>query len=100
MKRPSRNDRKGAIAPTAAILMIPLMAMLAFAIDLGWITHTHNELQAAADSAALAGASQLTDNFVRYNLPGLTDSQKSTILADTKTKAVAWAKKYAGYNRA
>jgi Flp pilus assembly protein TadG len=100
VKRQCQRRRKGAIAPLTAILLIPLMAMLAFSIDVGWITHTHNELQAAADSAALAGAGQLSDNFVRYNLPGLTDSQKSTILADTKTKAVAWAKKYASYNGA
>ncbi len=57
-----RAPRRGAIAPLAAILMIPLMGMIAFAVDRGWSSPTHNELQAAAEAAALTGAGQLTDD--------------------------------------
>lgn len=92
--------RTGAIAPLTAILMIPLMGMVAFAIDLAWIAHTHNQLQAAADAAALAGATQLTDDYVNYYLPKLSTDQKKSILAAAKVKAKASAITYAGYNRA
>jgi hypothetical protein len=76
------------------------MGMLAFGIDLGWVTHTHNELQAAADAAALAGAGQLTDDWVRYYLPGQSNDQKAAILAGAKTRALTAAQTYAGYNSA
>ena len=71
--------RRGGIAPMTAILLVPLVAMLAFAIDMGWITHTHNELQAAADAAALAGAAQLADDFVSYHLPGVGADKKAAL---------------------
>jgi hypothetical protein len=92
--------RRGAIAPLTALLLIPLMAMLAFSIDLGWITHTHNELQAAADAAALAGAGQLADDWVRYHLPGQSDAQKASILTAACARARSYARTFAGYNGA
>ncbi|MFO0927331.1 MAG: pilus assembly protein TadG-related protein [Gemmataceae bacterium] len=96
----SNSSRRGAIAPLAALLLIPLLAMLAFAVDLGWITHTHNQLQAAADAAALAGAGSLTDNFVKFNLMGVTAAQKTALRADGVTRATATARTFAGYHPA
>jgi Flp pilus assembly protein TadG len=96
----SARRRPGAVAPLTAILLIPLLGMMAFSVDMGWITHTQNELQSAADAAALAGASQLTDNFVTYYLPGQSSSTKTSILNTAKTNATTYAKKYAGYNGA
>ena len=92
--------RRGAIAPLAALLLIPLLGMMAFSVDLGYITHTQNELQSAADAAALAGAAQLTDNFVAYYLPGQTAQQQTTILSAAQTSATTSARAYAGYNGA
>lgn len=100
LTRPDAPSRPGAIAPLAALLLIPLLAMVAFAIDMGWITHTQNQLQSAADAAALAGAGQLPEGFVEYYLPGQTNSRKSSILAESRTKAATFAKLYAGYNEA
>jgi hypothetical protein len=97
--RPSAK-RRGAIAPLTAVLMIPLIAMLAFSIDLGWISHTHNELQAAADAASLAGAGQLADDWVRYHLPGQSAQQKASILAAATARARTYAKTFAGFNGA
>ena len=95
---PSR--RPGAIAPLTAFLLVPLVAMVAFAVDMGWITHTQNELQSAADAAALAGAGQLPDGFVAYYLrPQTAAAQQATLTAST-TKASTAAKNYAGYNSA
>lgn len=99
-RTPSTSNRKGAIAPLTAVLLIPLVAMLAFAVDIGYITHTHNELQAAADAAALAGANALCDDFVRYHLPGLSSSTKTTIRNTATTAAKTAAKNYASYNAA
>jgi hypothetical protein len=45
------HSRRGAIVPLTACLLIPLLALVAFAVDIAWITHTHNELQSAADAA-------------------------------------------------
>lgn len=96
----NRPHRRGAIAPLAALLLIPMLAMLAFAVDLGWITHTHNQLQSAADAAALAGAGSLTDNYVKFNLQGVTAAQKTTLKNDAVTLATATARNFAGYHPA
>lgn len=53
------SRRRGAIAALAAILMIPAFVLLAFLLSLGQILVAKAELQKAADSAALAGASQI-----------------------------------------
>jgi Flp pilus assembly protein TadG len=100
MKRSRRLARRGAIAPLTAVLLIPLVGMMAFSLDIGWISHTQNELQSAADAAALAGAAQLTDNFVAYYLPKQTGAQQTTLLNTAKDSARASAKAYAGYNTA
>jgi hypothetical protein len=46
-----------------ALLMVPLVAMIALAIDLGYIALTRTQLQAAADSAALAAATEVVTNY-------------------------------------
>jgi Flp pilus assembly protein TadG len=92
--------RRGAIAPLTALLLIPLLGMMAFSVDMGYITHTQNELQSAADAAALAGASQLRNNFVGYYLPGTSAGQQATLLSTAESNAKAQAKLYAGYNTA
>jgi Flp pilus assembly protein TadG len=94
--------RRGALVPLFAILLIPIMAMLAFSIDVGYICLAKTELQNAADSAALAGVEQLQTLFVQYNLPNQT--LKLQILASaTGTQSggpTDTAKKYAAYNTA
>ena len=51
--------RRGNVLVLTVILMVPLMAIVALAIDIGYLCHVKTELQRAADSAALAGASAL-----------------------------------------
>src|SRR5215470_15018013 len=53
------RNRRGGITVLAAFLMIALVAMLAFAIDLGYLANSQAELQRSADAAALAGCYQL-----------------------------------------
>jgi Flp pilus assembly protein TadG len=54
-----RYRRKGAIAALAAILMVVMLGVMAFAIDLGYIFSMQTELQRACDAAALAGVKEL-----------------------------------------
>lgn len=89
-----RTQRRGSIAPLAALLMPILMTMSVFMVDTGYITVTMTELQTAADSAALAGASQLIvpSGFGTYN--------QDTAAANAVFAAKAEAKKYCAYNQA
>src|SRR5688572_7486760 len=48
------RDRRGSALLLVALALIPLFAMLAFAVDYGRICVAKSELQRAADSAALA----------------------------------------------
>lgn len=51
--------RRGSALILTALAIIPLLAMVAFAVDWGRICVTKAELQRAADSAAMAGAWEL-----------------------------------------
>ena len=50
----SKERRLGAIAPLAAVLLIPLLGLVAFAIDYGYLLMVRADLQRSADAAALA----------------------------------------------
>lgn len=54
------SDTGGAVAATYALALIPLVAILGLAFDYARVVGMDSELQAAADQAALAGATQLT----------------------------------------
>ena len=51
-----KQHRRGAIAVLAAIMCVILLGMIAFAVDIGYLATAHTQLQATADSAALAAA--------------------------------------------
>src|SRR6185369_15977722 len=57
VRRPTRR-RRGATVVLMACLMVVFVAMVAFALDIGYICSVQAELQNAADAAALAGAQQ------------------------------------------
>ncbi len=59
---PSNRARRGAMLPLIAILLPALLIFLGFAVDLAYMQTTRMELQAAADSAARAGATRLSQN--------------------------------------
>ena len=50
--RPPR--RRGAIAVLSAFLMVGMLAMVALAIDVGYLQVARTQLQQSADAAALA----------------------------------------------
>ncbi len=117
--RRDRLVRRGAVTPLMAILIVPLLGMMAFSVDLGWIIKTQAELQNIADAAALAGATAhryapptlagggttpgtpygLMDGFVLYHTqsPTLTQAQ---IVSRAEANAQLYAQYYAYQNTA
>jgi Flp pilus assembly protein TadG len=83
---------------------VTLLAMMAFCIDIGYITTVKSELQNAADAAALAGAQQLQTYFVQYNMPGQTHQQQvyNNATGDTTTPGapIPTAQRLAAANQA
>ena len=57
--RSLRESRKGATLVLFTILLVVLLGMVAFAVDIGYVSLARTQLQASADSAALAGAAAL-----------------------------------------
>jgi len=55
------NGQRGAVTIMFAIFLVVLLGLAALALDLGRMNLTKVQLQNAADAAALAGASSLTD---------------------------------------
>ena len=88
MDFPRKNHRRrGATVPLFAILCVPLMGMLAFSVDVGWIALVRTDLQTAADAAALAGAEELQQLYVQYTTPGATNLNSILNVATTNTGA-------------
>jgi Flp pilus assembly protein TadG len=100
--------RRGATVPLFAILLVPLVGMLAFSIDLGYIALVRTDLQTAADAAALAGAEKLQTLYVNYLTARLPGSQLSpgSILTTATTNTgtpdcpMYTAEQFASYNKA
>jgi Flp pilus assembly protein TadG len=102
IQRPS--SRSGVMAPLIALMITPLVGMMAFSVDIGYLLVVRSDLQNAADSAALAGAQKLQDLFVSYNSPGQTQQASILTTATTNTGTSAspiyTAEKFAKYNKA
>ena len=65
MKRSTRKlktDRRGVITVLAAIMLVILIAMIAFAVDLGYVALARTQLQSAADVSALAAAANVNQS--------------------------------------
>lgn len=93
------DDRDGAFAPIAALVMVGLLGFGALAIDMGYNYYNRNKLQVAADSAALAGASQLSEypdttlivsEAQTYAQNNMSAAQYGTVLASTDIVAGNW----------
>lgn len=54
--------RRGVVAPLMAILAVPMLGMVAFSIDYGYLTIVQSELQRTADAAVLSAAIDLVPN--------------------------------------
>ncbi len=65
------HRRRGAVAVFVAILVVFLIACLAFSIDIGYMMAVQGEMDRAVDAAALAGAGNLVDGVDAANLAAL-----------------------------
>ena len=54
-----RSNEEGQTLVLAAVAMVVLLGLTAFAVDVGFAYFAHRSLQASADAAALAGAQEL-----------------------------------------
>jgi len=76
----ARAARRGATLVLAALLMIAMLGMVAFAVDCGYMSLVRGQLQVAADSAAMAAAQvmgssqsnpvQTAKDFAAYHVAG------------------------------
>ena len=93
------RDRSAAVALTFAISVLPVTLLIGVAIDLGFVTQSKSQLNAAADAAALAAATTAANGFTaglpNYIALGQTagsqwfDSQgKTTLNTSTPTATV------------
>jgi Flp pilus assembly protein TadG len=87
--RSNRADRRGAVLVLACLLMVVILAFVAFSVDVGYICMARSQLQNSADASAMAGAWSLLDE---RRLLG------SSQLADLETQARADAARYASLN--
>ncbi len=78
------TGQRGVVLPLVAILLIVLLAFAAIAVDLGYMHVVKNELQNAADAAALAGAAVL---FNPSNNPPDAPQDAAAIAAATAAAA-------------
>jgi hypothetical protein len=92
--RPVNARRGSAVVPLTALLATVLIGMVAFSVDVGYIAVARNELQNAADSAALAGAARLTG--LEANVGGVAG--RSYYAGDNEARREA--RRFAGLNSA
>ena len=71
-------DSRGAVAVTAAILLVTLFSITALSLDIGQAVVAKNELQNVADAAALAGARVLGTTYQSLT----PDEQRAYTLTD------------------
>ena len=79
----SAKRRSGTVLVLSVFLLVTLFAIVAFAVDLGYLAMVRTELQRTADSAAIACASAmykpgLTFEETQYYLPPDTDAARDT----------------------
>jgi Flp pilus assembly protein TadG len=99
LRCPSRSFRRAGTTVIVILLLVPLLALVAFAVDLNHIWRTDIELQNAADAAAQAGAMRLMKYMARGNGP-LTATAQTALLAETQTAVAQQAVAYGQMHRA
>jgi Flp pilus assembly protein TadG len=82
------SNRRGVAVPLVAFLMVVLLATTAFVVDVGYIARTRQELQNAADAAALAGATKMLD---RSQLRGNYGYDRSGVITASQAAAQQFA---------
>ncbi len=91
MKHKLRRDRRGNVVVLSAFLMIVMMALAAFAVDVGYIAEARTQLQKSADASALAAASKLPSlSGATLAATGCATSNQTTITPSLKTSDIVY----------
>ena len=69
-RRRPRQTRRGTVLVLLVVCLIPLVACVALAVDLGMLTFAQTQMNDAADSAALARAPDAQWKFDEFQLRG------------------------------
>lgn len=77
------RSRRGNIVVLSAVLMVVMMALIAFAVDLGYLYNARTEMQRAADASAIAACWELIDKDV---VTGVSNSAVITDEARSKAR--------------
>ncbi|HET6883680.1 MAG TPA: Tad domain-containing protein, partial [Pirellulales bacterium] len=85
LRRTKRNRRDGNILVLTVVFLIPLVAFLALAIDIGLLAMARTQCQDASDLAALAGVRTLngtTANGANNNYSAVTPAAQQAATAN------------------
>ncbi|MFH1745870.1 MAG: TadG family pilus assembly protein [Planctomycetota bacterium] len=77
--RIARPRRRGAVVVQVAVASLLLLSCVALAVDLGYIRMAYGEMQRAADSSALAGASGVLDGGSAARLRAIKYAGENTV---------------------
>jgi Flp pilus assembly protein TadG len=77
--RSAATGESGQVIVVAVLSMAILLGFLAFAVDVGILLRQKRVLQTAADSAAIAGAAELSNGIVAARAAALTDSSQNGV---------------------
>ena len=82
-RRAAAADRRGTVLVLFVVALVPIAAMMAFAIDVGMLTVAQTQLRDAADAAALAGCRALNGNTTsNNNYSGAVPAAKTAVSAN------------------
>ena len=91
-----RRDERGSVMPLVALCMIVILGFAALAIDVGSERVLHNQLEATADAAALAAASQLPNEkkalakALEYATKNMPPEANGTVLTNEDVVFGTW----------
>lgn len=94
----AKNLRRGVVIPFVALLLIPLLGMMAFSIDIGYAVEVRAALVNATDAASLAGVQQLYGPYQQW--AAASANAKGSIVSNAITLAKATATAVAKANKA
>src|SRR5271166_1480792 len=82
-RRAGRAPRRGTVLVLVVVSMIPIVAMMAFAIDMGMLTVAQTQLRDAADATAMAGCRALNgDTATNNNYAGVAPAAQTALTAN------------------
>lgn len=88
------RHRRGAISVLAAFCLVFVLAMVAFAVDIGYIAHVDTELQRTADACAIAAVHELPNQIaartVAKNVAQQNMGTDGPVLSDSDVQFGYW----------